>query len=130
MGPTLCFVALVIAGCSSKPPSSSETRPVESRPVEPPPVEPRPVEPPPKPTTDPAPQNPPVVPPASGTKPGDDCSKGQACTAPATCVSYLGIAGARGPTFKSCEIKCTGKTACPAGTSCVTIADGPGQVCR
>ena len=67
---------------------------------------------------------------ATSAKPGDDCSKGQACGVAATCVSYLGIAGARGPTFKTCEIRCTAKTACPSGTSCLTIADGPGQVCR
>jgi hypothetical protein len=61
---------------------------------------------------------------------GDDCSKGQSCSAPSTCVSYRGIAGARGPTFKTCEIKCTKGSACPSGTRCVQIADGPGEVCR
>ena len=46
------------------------------------------------------------------------------------CVAYYGIAGAKGPEFKTCEIKCTAKTECPGAMSCVTIADGPGQVCR
>jgi hypothetical protein len=45
-------------------------------------------------------------------------------------VSYYGIAGPRGPQFKTCEIKCDKPTKCPAGTSCGVIADGPGQVCR
>jgi hypothetical protein len=46
-------------------------------------------------------------------------------------VKYYGIAGARGPEFKSCEIKCAGKgAACPDGRKCTTIADGPGSVCR
>jgi hypothetical protein len=47
-----------------------------------------------------------------------------------TCVKYYGIAGARGPEFRSCEIPCSQKSKCPKGTTCTTIADGPGQVCR
>ena len=61
---------------------------------------------------------------------GGDCSKGQACAAAAMCVSYFGIAGARGPTFRSCEIRCTASSGCPSGTTCLVIADGPGKVCR
>ena len=53
-----------------------------------------------------------------------------ACAEGLTCVSYYGIAGARGPQFKSCEVRCQTGTECPAGTRCITIADGPGQVCR
>lgn len=74
---------------------------------------------------------------ASGaTLPGGDPPKGHACgdavcKAPHKCVEYYGIAGPSGPKFESCEIVCTpGKTTCPEGTECVTIADGPGNVCR
>jgi len=53
------------------------------------------------------------------------------CAAGQTCVSYYGIAGPRGPKFTSCERTCgEGDPECPAGESCITIADGPGQVCR
>jgi len=55
--------------------------------------------------------------------PGDACGEG-------TCVSYYGIAGPRGPQFKTCEIKCDKTTKCPTGTKCSTVADGPGQVCN
>jgi eight-cysteine-cluster-containing protein len=64
------------------------------------------------------------------------------CEAPKQCVEYYGIAGPSGPKFASCEIRCTPgsltaaggadkkKGDCPQGMSCVTIADGPGSVCR
>ena len=55
--------------------------------------------------------------------PGDSCGEG-------TCVTYYGIAGPRGPQFKTCEIKCDKTTKCPTGTKCSTVADGPGQVCN
>jgi hypothetical protein len=61
---------------------------------------------------------------------GENCGPNDACAKGLTCVSYYGIAGARGPQFKSCEIKCTADKDCPAGHKCTTIADGPGQVCR
>ena len=62
---------------------------------------------------------------------GGTCGEGQRCDAPASCVTYYGIAGPQGPAFKSCEIQCADElTACPAGTTCITIADGPGAVCR
>jgi eight-cysteine-cluster-containing protein len=66
----------------------------------------------------------------SGAAQGQPCHDGK-CAAGLTCMSYVGIAGARGPTFTSCEIPCglTGAT-CPDGQQCITIADGPGQVCR
>lgn len=77
--------------------------------VEPPPVEPPPVEP-----------------------PKASCAT-TTCEAPKQCIEYYGIAGPSGPKFVSCEIPCKAgaKTSgCPAGTTCVTIADGPGSVCR
>jgi hypothetical protein len=65
----------------------------------------------------------PATPPANTTAPG----VGQKC---GECVSYFGVAGARGPQFKTCEIKCSAEKQCPTGLACKTIADGPGQVCR
>ena len=62
---------------------------------------------------------------------GGDCSADNAICADGTiCLSYFGIAGPQGPEFKSCEIPCSHPGAsCPLGQSCLTIADGPGQVC-
>lgn len=63
---------------------------------------------------------------------GQPCPKG-GCAKGLTCISYYGIAGPSGPKFSSCEIRCLHKGAagtCPDGQRCVTIADGPGQVCR
>lgn len=68
--------------------------------------------------------------PAGGPGIGETCGANDACAQGLTCVSYYGIAGARGPQFKSCEIKCQDDSVCPAGHKCITIADGPGQVCR
>jgi hypothetical protein len=70
--------------------------------------------------------------PATAPKMGEKCGDGDSCATGLTCVSYYGIAGAKGPQFKSCEIKCGAqeKSPCPDGTKCTTIADGPGQVCR
>lgn len=59
---------------------------------------------------------------------GEPCGPGDTCGIGA-CVSYRGIAGARGPEFKSCEIRCE-QGNCREGRKCITIADGPGQVCR
>lgn len=61
---------------------------------------------------------------------GAPCGERGLCVEPTTCVKYYGIAGPRGPQFSSCEIPCSEKSACPAGASCVTVADGPGAVCR
>ena len=61
---------------------------------------------------------------------GENCGDKDACAKGLTCVAYYGIAGARGPQFKTCEIKCTADANCPADHKCITIADGPGQVCR
>ena len=47
------------------------------------------------------------------------------------CIEFYGIAGPAGPKLSSCEIPCDKPGAqCPHGQKCVTIADGPGQVCR
>lgn len=70
--------------------------------------------------------------------PAADSCGDKPCTPPQTCVEYYGIAGPRGPKFSSCEIRCKGgkvgradgKPMCPDGMQCVTIADGPGSVCR
>lgn len=59
-------------------------------------------------------------------QPCDDAT----CDDELTCVEYYGIAGPSGPKFASCEIPCVDDGACPQGQSCITIADGPGQVCR
>jgi eight-cysteine-cluster-containing protein len=53
---------------------------------------------------------------------GRTCKPGQQCT------EYFGVAGPRGPLLRSCEWRC--EDGCPDGTRCVTIADGPGKVCR
>lgn len=61
---------------------------------------------------------------------GQPCPEG-ACADGLHCLGYYGIAGTQGPRFSSCEIPCTGNPqACPEGQRCVTIPDGPGQVCR
>lgn len=53
------------------------------------------------------------------------------CAAGLSCESYYGIAGAAGPQFSTCEIPCAQPGAlCPLGQACVTVADGPGQVCQ
>jgi hypothetical protein len=61
---------------------------------------------------------------------GEPCSPTGQCKAGLACVEYYGIAGPRGPKFTSCEIRCGKDGKCPARQSCITIADGPGQVCR
>lgn len=61
---------------------------------------------------------------------GAACSADEKCAKGLACVKYYGVAGPKGPEFKSCEIRCAGGQACPAGQKCMTVADGPGQVCR
>ena len=56
-----------------------------------------------------------------------DCG-GRTCRPGQECIEYYGIAGPSGPLLRSCEWRCA--AGCPAGTRCVTIADGPGKVCR
>ena len=78
-------------------------------------------------------QPPPEQPPAEAERPaqGDKCQPDTGCAEGLTCVSYYGVAGPSGPQFHSCEIPCgEGTPACPDGQNCITIADGPGQVCR
>lgn len=61
---------------------------------------------------------------------GMPCLEGK-CAQGLSCVKYLGIAGARGPGFTSCEVPCPlPDSTCPLGQKCITIADGPGRVCR
>lgn len=61
---------------------------------------------------------------------GEACPSG-VCADGLTCIAYYGIAGPSGPRFTSCETPCANtKDACPSGLRCVTIADGPGAVCR
>ena len=89
--------------------------------------------PPPAPAPEPTPNPAPVPPPATNTPGiGQNCGPNDLCAPPAGCVSYYGIAGAKGPQFKTCEVKCDslGKTPCPDGKKCTTVADGPGSVCR
>lgn len=53
------------------------------------------------------------------------------CEPPTVCLEYYGVAGPAGPKFVSCEVPCgEGRDECPEGQQCITIADGPGQVCR
>lgn len=101
-------------------------------------MEPAPAEPAPAPTQPPdTTQTEPAPPPTPGsqTKPitfklGAPCGDGDRCDGGLECVKYYGIAGARGPQFKTCERRCDAKKSCPSGERCQTIADGPGQVCR
>ena len=60
---------------------------------------------------------------------GQKCPAG-GCASGLECIEYFGIAGPRGPKFTSCEIRCSADKPCAKPQKCVTIADGPGQVCR
>lgn len=75
----------------------------------------------------------PPVPEPSEPEPEASCAT-VLCQPPTVCIEYYGIAGPSGPKFVSCEIPCDPtnkkKSGCPEGMSCVTIADGPGSVCR
>lgn len=57
---------------------------------------------------------------------GEDCSKGQQCAEGYTCIGFFGIAGNE---LKSCEISCKKDIHCPIGQSCISIADGPQDIC-
>lgn len=57
---------------------------------------------------------------------GGDCSKGQQCAEGYSCVSYFGIAGNE---LKSCEIPCGKELHCPIGQTCISISDGPQNIC-
>ena len=133
------FVAA--CGCPQKPEPQAASGPTTmptpiQTPTQPPPGQPPPGQPP---GQQPPAQQPPGTGSTSEPAPnwpkalpgiGETCGDKDACAQGLTCVAYYGIAGARGPQFKSCEIKCQGDANCPAGHKCVTIADGPGQVCR
>ncbi|MBK9031591.1 MAG: hypothetical protein IPL61_09700 [Myxococcales bacterium] len=81
--------------------------------------------------TDGAPADSPAAPTALDvSKLGTSCGADGACPDGMTCARFYGIAGPSGPEFSSCEVACAGGKGCPAGTDCVTIADGPGAVCR
>lgn len=99
------------AGTPSKPPTGSPTTTTHT-----------PVTPPSK----------PAPPPAESSAPGisEKCGDGDRCGAGLTCVAYYGIAGARGPQFKTCEMRCESDKVCPSGKHCATVSDGPGRVCR
>jgi hypothetical protein len=60
---------------------------------------------------------------------GHPCAEGR-CAPGLACVEYYGIAGPRGGKFTSCEIRCGAGGKCSGGQQCITVADGPGQVCR
>lgn len=61
---------------------------------------------------------------------GQPCPN-RVCDRELTCVAYYGIAGPRGPLFTSCEKLCSDDSDCLSlQQRCVTIADGPGRVCR
>ena len=64
------------------------------------------------------------------TKFGTACGETDRCEGGTSCTRYYGIAGPSGPEFKSCEVACSNGKGCPAGATCITIADGPGSVCR
>lgn len=66
---------------------------------------------------------------AARPKQGEGCDKHGRCARHLVCVRYRGFAGAKGPEMNSCELRCH-DGGCPAGQECVTIADGPGEVCR
>jgi eight-cysteine-cluster-containing protein len=77
-----------------------------------------------------------TLPPVPAPEPEASCAT-VLCQPPTVCLEYYGIAGPSGPKFVSCEIPCDPtaaakkkKKSCPSGMSCVTIADGPGSVCR
>src|SRR4051812_24355525 len=67
---------------------------------------------------------------SEGPSYGETCGANDACAPGLTCEKYQGVAGARGPQFKTCELRCGATTQCPDGKHCNTIADGPGRVCR
>ena len=119
---TLC-VALLVA-CHAGAPPANDPGPAPG--VQPAPV---PVQPAPTPTPTPTPV-PSVPPPHTVATLGAKCGDGDACPTGQECASYRGIAGARGPLFKTCEIRCADDAGCPADHKCRTIADGPGRVCR
>jgi hypothetical protein len=118
----LTTIVLALAACGGNtkttemPPPSPPAPATETPPTETPPTETPPTETPASPAVD-------------VSQLGQPCS--DACVAPAKCEHFSGIAGPRGPQLSSCELRCADDgAACPDGTACVTVADGPGRVCR
>jgi hypothetical protein len=67
---------------------------------------------------------------AVGVLLGAQCEKDGTCPEGLEPVVYCGIGG-EPCELCSCEITCgDDASSCPEGTSCTTIADGPGDVCR
>jgi hypothetical protein len=62
----------------------------------------------------------------------EECSgENQQCDSGLSCLTYFGFGGNLGPSFSRCEIACNNHSnRCPLGQQCITIADGPGPVCR
>lgn len=61
---------------------------------------------------------------------GTECSDQGTCPEGLAAVEYCGIAGCDVGGFCTCEITCgDDPQACPTGSECVTISDGPGPVC-
>ena len=59
---------------------------------------------------------------------GGDCGEAHTCSAGLTCLSG-GLSGMA--PRATCEVACPlGDKQCPTGTTCTTISDGPGRVCR
>ncbi|MBE7452036.1 MAG: hypothetical protein HS111_25060 [Kofleriaceae bacterium] len=66
---------------------------------------------------------------AGGAAQGEACPD-RRCAAGLACVEDYGSDGPIGPTVTACEVRCGKGGRCPDGQSCITIADGPGEVCR
>lgn len=68
----------------------------------------------------------------TGSGPGIEqpCGPDDTCAPGLTCIAYYGFAGARGPQFKTCEIRCNDDSVCPKDRNCAMVSDGPGRVCR
>lgn len=113
-------LGLVLAACSGSSPGAR----TEASPPPTPPSEPLPAT-----TTTEASAPADAPPPLDVSALGQPCGEEGLCTA-GTCERYYGIAGAKGPELSSCEIRCAKGQPCPTGTRCVTVADGPGEVCR
>jgi hypothetical protein len=59
----------------------------------------------------------------------EPCTNG-ACPAGLEPITYCGFAGCNNGQLCSCEIRCGADGgACPPGTTCGVISDGPGEVC-
>ncbi len=66
---------------------------------------------------------------AGGAAPAE-CGNLGVCAQGTECIEYYGIAGAAGPKMFACDTRCDANGQCANGMKCVTMADGPGAVCR